>query len=411
MKHVRNPIVFSVLAALGLLAAPRAVITGANAFAQPPAREAAAPGRMGGYQVVENWPKPLPDTDLSHDGWTWGSGCGAWAERPDKVWICQRGEIELPPNAKPWTFAGLLTPPRTNTGRWPYSGNTPRFKLRRHHVIFAVDGAGNTIEEWLQHDKYLAPPQASGPGSVSRGPHKLLMNPYDPEKHIWIVDDDMHEINVFTNKGKLVKTMGVRGVPGRGPNNFNRVTDIAWLPDGTFFVADGYAGVRVAKYDKNGNFLLDWGQVPYNPNNPGPNEFWSVHSIGISRDRRVFVADREHHRMQVFDENGKFLDMWPTGHNSAVLAHVVTEDDHVWVADWTTDRLVKYDLNGRYILDIGGHGALPGQFDGVHQIHVDREGNLYVTEVFNDRSQKFRPVANADPATLIAPMVGARTHW
>ena len=103
--------------------------------------------------------------------------------------------------------------------------------------------------------------------------------------------------------------------------------------------------------------------------------------------------------------------MWPTGHNSAVLAHVVTEDDHVWVADWTTDRLVKYDLNGRYILDIGGHGALPGQFDGVHQIHVDREGNLYVTEVFNDRSQKFRPVANADPATLIAPMVGARTHW
>ena len=259
MKHVRNPIVFSVLAALGLLAAPRAVITGANAFAQPPAREAAAPGRMGGYQVVENWPKPLPDTDLSHDGWTWGSGCGAWAERPDKVWICQRGEIELPPNAKPWTFAGLLTPPRTNTGRWPYSGNTPRFKLRRHHVIFAVDGAGNTIEEWLQHDKYLAPPQASGPGSVSRGPHKLLMNPYDPEKHIWIVDDDMHEINVFTNKGKLVKTMGVRGVPGRGPNNFNRVTDIAWLPDGTFFVADGYAGVRVAKYDKNGNFLLDWG--------------------------------------------------------------------------------------------------------------------------------------------------------
>ena len=124
-------------------------------------------GRMGGYEVVENWPKPLPDKDLSHDGWTWGSGCGVWAESPDKVWICQRGEIELPPGAKPWTFAGLLKPPRTNTGRWPYSGNDPGYKLRRHHVIFAVDGKGNTIEEWLQHDKYLAPPQASGPGSVA----------------------------------------------------------------------------------------------------------------------------------------------------------------------------------------------------------------------------------------------------
>jgi hypothetical protein len=85
----------------------------------------------------------------------------------------------------------------------------------------------------------------------------------------------------------------------------------------------------------------------------------------------------------------------------------------VWVADWTTDRLVKYDLNGRYILDIGGNGALPGQFDGVHQINVDSELNLYVTEVSNDRSQKFRPRKDkdVDPATIIQPMVGARTHW
>ena len=102
--------------------------------------------------------------------------------------------------------------------------------------------------------------------------------------------------------------MGERGVPGRGPNNFNRPTDIAWLPDGTFFVADGYAGTRVAKFDPNGKFLMDWGRPPVDPDNPKPYEFWSVHSIGISRDRRLFVADREHHRMQVFDENGKFLD-------------------------------------------------------------------------------------------------------
>ena len=374
---------------------------------QPPQ----TPGRMGGYEVVTNWPQPLPDTDLSHEGWTWGSGAGVWAESPDKVWIAQRGEIELPRTAKPWTFAGLLTPPRTNTGRWPYSGNDPGYQLRRHHIVFAVDRAGKTIVEWLQHDRYLAPPRGSGPGSMSRGPHKLLMNPYDPQKHIWIVDDDMHEINRFTNDGKLVMTLGERGVPGRGPNHFNRPADITWLPDGTFFVADGYAGTRVAKFSADGKFLFDWGQVPYNADNPGPNEFWSVHSIGLSRDRRLFVADREHKRMQVFDENGRFLDMWPTGHNSRVYAHIVTEDDHVWVADEYTNRLVKYDLKGRYMLNIGGPGAHPGGFDGVHQIHVDRDLNLYVTEVSNDRSQKFRPVSGADPATIVAPMVGARSQW
>ncbi len=365
--------------------------------------------QMGDYEVVENWPKPLPDDDLSHDGWTWGSGSGVWAESPDKVWVSQRGEIELPPGAEPWICACLLDPRRTNTGRRPYSGNEYGYDMRRHHIVFAVDREGYAVDEWLQHDEYLTPPRGSGLGEVGRGPHKILLNPYDPEKHIWLVDDDMHEINIFTNDGQLVKTMGERGVPGRGPNHFNRPTDIAWLPDGTFFVADGYAGTRVAKFDAQGNFLMDWGRPPADPANPGPYEFWSVHSIGISQDRRLFVVDREHSRMQVFDENGNFLEMWPTGHNSQILAHIVTVDDFIWVADWTTGRLVKYDLDGRYILDIGGPGALPGQFDGVHQIDVDQEGNLYVTEVANDRSQKFRPKPDADPAKLIRPMVGRPT--
>ncbi|HXV59256.1 MAG TPA: hypothetical protein VEK15_01080 [Vicinamibacteria bacterium] len=364
---------------------------------------------LGDYEVVVPWPKPLPDDDLSHDGWTWGSASGVWAESVDKVWVGQRGEIELPPGAEPWISAGQLDPPRTNTGRRPYAGQDPGYELRRHHIIFAVDREGNTIEEWLQHDAYLAPWRGTGLGEVSRGPHKLLMNPYDPDRHLWIVDDDMHEINIFTNDGRLVKTLGERGVPGRGPNNFNRPTDICWLPDGTFFVADGYAGTRVAKFDSNFNFIRDWGQPPVDPANPGPNEFWSVHSIGVSRDRRLFVADREHSRMQVFDENGTFLEMWPTGHNSQVLAHIVTEDDFVWVSDWTTDRLVKYDLNGRYILDIGEHGALPGQLDGVHQIEVDEEGNLYLSEIRNDRSQMFRPKPDADPAKLVGRMVGRST--
>ena len=410
--RAQNPLL-TVLMSLGVLAPLAAAGCSSPSQPETPAEAPAAkvelpiqPVQMGDYDPVVPWPKPLPDTDLSHDGWTWGSGSGVWAESSDKVWVSQRTEIELPAGATPWICPCLLDPRRTNTGRRAYSGNDLPYRQRRHHLVFAVDGEGNTIEEWLQHDAYLRPERGEGLGELARGPHKLLINPYDPEKHIWIVDDDMHEINIFTNDGKLVRTMGERGVPGRGPNNFNRVTDITWLPDGTFFVADGYAGVRVAKYDRNGKFIRDWGRVPVDPDKPGPNEFWSVHSIGVSRDRRVFVADREHHRMQVFDENGKFLEMWPTGHNSSVLGHIVTEDDFVWVADWTTDRLVKYDLNGRYILDIGGHGPQPGQFDGVHQINVDEDLNLYVTEVANDRSQMFRPRKDADPARIVQRMVG-----
>src|SRR4051812_10134960 len=65
---------------------------------------------LGDYEPVVPWPRPLPDTDLPHNGWTWGSGAGVWAESPDKVWVMQRGEIELPPGAEPWTCACLLNP-------------------------------------------------------------------------------------------------------------------------------------------------------------------------------------------------------------------------------------------------------------------------------------------------------------
>ncbi|MBI4478274.1 MAG: hypothetical protein HY654_13955, partial [Acidobacteria bacterium] len=172
MKHARNLLIILCLA-MGMLAAPGQT----QSSVQLPVQKMP----MGDYEVVENWPKPLPDIDLSHAGWTWGSGAGVWAESPDKVWVSQRGEIELPPGATPWICPCLLNPRRTNTGRRPYSGKGYAYQMRRHHLVFAVDRDGNTIREWLQHDKYLAPPRGSGLGELGRGPHKLLINPYDPE--------------------------------------------------------------------------------------------------------------------------------------------------------------------------------------------------------------------------------------
>ena len=257
-----------IVTTLGLAAVVATAGCVAVSEARPKVELPVQPVPLGDYEPVVPWPKPLPDTDLQHAGWTWGSGSGVWAENPDKVWVSQRAEIELPPGATPWICPCLLNPRRTNTGRRAYSGKDYPYRQRRHHLVFTVDRNGNTINEWLQHDAYLRPDRGTGLGELARGPHKLLINPYDPQKLIWIVDDDMHEINIFTNDGKLVKTMGERGVPGRGPNNFNRPTDITWLPDGTFFVADGYAGTRVAKFDKDGKFLMDLGRPPADPSNP-----------------------------------------------------------------------------------------------------------------------------------------------
>ena len=185
------------------------------------------------------------------------------------------------------------------------------WERRYHHVIFVVDRDGKMVQWWPQHDKLFEAP-------CGRGPHKIKMSPYDPEKHVWVFDDQLHVIHKFTYDGKLVMTLGTKGQRGRdGGKLFDRPTDIAWLPDGTFFISDGYGGTRVAKFDKDGKFLMDWGTPPKDAKNPGPNEWNTVHSIAISADRKLYIVDRGHRRIQVFDENGKFLDMWTTGVRSS----------------------------------------------------------------------------------------------
>jgi hypothetical protein len=358
---------------------------------------------FGPYEPVANWPKPLPDgpDGVTHAGWTWGSVGGLYAESPDRIWVAMRGELPLPPGAQPWTPYGMLTPQRRATGNGDGLSATceptkPRgWERRYHHSIFVVDGNGTLVQDWPHVNKMFE-------GKCGRGPHKIKMSPYDPEKHVWIFDDQLHVIYKFTYDGKLVMTLGTKGVRGRDEGRaFDRPTDIDWLPDGTFFISDGYGGKRVAKFDKTGKFLMEWGTAPKDPKNPGPNEWNTVHSIAVSKDRRVFVVDRGHRRMQIFDENGKFLDMFTTGVHSSPYFHIITADQDLWISDGGTNRILKYDLKGNYKYGWGAPGGDPGAFAGPHQFSVDQQGNLYVAEVFNGRIQKFQPKKGADPAKVI----------
>ena len=371
------------------------------------AQEKGGQEEFGPYEVVPNWPQPLPDgpDGVKHEGWTWGSVGAVYAETPDRIWIAQRGELPLPPAAKPWTPYSMLQPARTATGNGDGISatceDTPAQKRgwerRWHHSLIVVDRNGKMVDWFPQHENLF------GQQKCGRGPHKIKMNPYDPEKHVWIFDDQLHVIYKFTHDMKrIVMTLGTVGQRGRdGGRLFDRPTDIAWLPDGTFFISDGYGGTRVAKFDKDGKFIKDWGSAPKDPQNPAANEWNTVHSIQISNDRRLFVVDRGHRRIQVFDVDGKFLDMFTTGVRSSPYAHLITKDQALWVADGGTQRVLKYDLNGKYLYGWGGLGGQPGQLNGPHSMTVDQDGNLYLAEVFNGRVQKFRPKPNADRAKLV----------
>jgi hypothetical protein len=373
----------------------------------------------GHYRVVEGWPKPLPDTRHSHDGWTWGSFGGVYAESPDRIWIAMRGELPLPAGAKPWTPYAALTPPRGNsTGNTDGLSSTCQpeatrgWERRWEHSIIIVDGEGNLIDEWAHLDKLFSQ-QPCG-----RGPHQIKISPYDPEKHVWIIDDQLHMIYKFTYDGKLVHSKGQLGVRGRGPNTFDRPTDIAWLPDGTYFITDGYGGTRVAKYGPDDQFITDWGQAPKDPQNPGPNEFNTVHSIAISADRTLFVIDRGHQRMQVFDENGTFLDMWPlrspnwpASQTTLMVNHFIDHNGAIWVGDAPTSRLLKFDQKGNFLYGWGAPGGQPGRLACSHGISTDQMGNLYLADCFAGRVQKFEPIPGADPEKIAGQIVRTWDTW
>jgi hypothetical protein len=403
-RSVRTAALF--LAALGMTACP------------PPAEEAGGPTAAGErwsyhdwptgpYQVVADWPKPLPDTRHSHEGWTWGSFGGVYAETPDRVWIAMRGELPLQPGMQPWQSYGAFgqagNAQPNSDGLSATCQPTPLrgWERRFEHSIFIVDREGFLIDEWPHLDAMFSAQRCG------RGPHQIKMSPYDQEKHVWIIDDQLHMIYKFTYDGQLVYSHGELGVRGRGPNTFDRPTDIAWLPDGTYFISDGYGGTRVAKYDPQGNFIMDWGSAPADPDNPGPNEWNTVHSIAISADQRLFVIDRGHERMQVFDVNGNFLDMWPlasphwpANQGTLFVNHFIDTDGFIWVGDAPTSRIIKFDQQGNYLYSWGAPGTQAGRLNCSHGISTDQERNLYLADCFAGRIQKFTPIPGADPSKI-----------
>jgi len=303
---------------------------------------------------------------------------------------------------------------------------------RWHHVIMVFDGEGNMVEDWTQWDSLFEPDDAKvlAQGRV----HKILINPYDPEKRVWAIDDGHQVIRVFSNDGKeLLQTIGTlnttteknarmtgnRGTPsltrnsGPAEETFGRQTDIAWLPDGTFFVADGYEETRVVKFDKDGNFLMQWGEMGENGTERRPGYFNTVHSIVTDDQRRVYVSDRGNRRIQVFDENGEFLKEWYLGDGPAATYHMyMTADQHLWASDGHGNfKFYKFDLTGRLLQTWGTMTPEPGGLWGTHQFGVDQQNNLYTAEVWGGRPQKFVPRPGADSSVLMGqPVRGAWTE-
>jgi sugar lactone lactonase YvrE len=375
----------------------------------------------GPYEVVPGWPKDL-STLPGNEKWTFGAGQGVFAESPDRVYYIQRGQLpvlpqgggrrgnplpQIGPNlnfpvAGMWRNATQASPPGALEVNGKVGDDSDAGKagvdFLWENCIVVINRNGDIIETWKQWDKML------------RRPHSVYISPYDPQKSVYVVDDYRHAIFKFTNDGKtLLKTIGEPNVHASDDKHFYRPTFMAFQVDGSYYVSDGYANTRVVKFDKNDNYVTAWGERGEAGKETRPNYMNNVHGVGVDpATRQVYVNDRGNRRIQVFDENGKFIRMWSMQPGTSGLdLHFVhiDADRRVWVFDQVTQQLAQLDREGRLVYAWGGLGSWPGALFGVHGISVDQEQNLYLAAVGRGGVQKFRPRQGANPAYLVGKHV------
>ena len=263
------------------------------------------------------------------EGWYFGECTGVAVDKADNVWIFNRGP----------------------------------------HPVMQFNSSGKMLQAWNE-----APIKSS---------HGIRV---DPDGNVWLIDVAGHKVLKMSPTGHLLMVLGAVG-GATGDQNakyaFNRPTNVGFAPDGSFFITDGYGNSRVVKYSKEGEYIKQWGSK-----GTGDNQFNIVHDIVVDKAGKLFVADRENHRIEIYDQEGAFLGQWPDLGAAWGLAYVPREDVF-FLSDGVNDRVTKLDNKGKVLEVIGSHGKTPGKFHYPHSVAVDSTGAIYVAEVLNWRVQKF----------------------
>jgi NHL repeat len=247
---------------------------------------------------------------------------------------------------------------------------------RGDHPIVVFDRDGNVLRSW-------------GEGMVKRA-HGVHMGPDDT---IYLTDEGDHTVRKCTLDGKVLLTIGIPGqaAPFMSGEPFRRCTHTALSPANEIYVSDGYGNARIHKYAPDGRRIRSWGE-------PGsaPGQFNLPHNISCDADGWVYVADRENHRIQVFDGDGRFETQWHDLHRPSGMYMPPGKCPVCYVGEIGPyyefnrgapnlgPRLSILSNQGKLIsriTTVPAAGTGPGQFISPHGIAVDSRGDLYVGEV------------------------------
>ena len=238
--------------------------------------------------------------------------------------------------------------------------------------LMEFDATGSLIHAW-------------GDSLFSR-PHGLRI---DAQDNLWTTDVGAHVVYKFNPQGRLLLVLGVRGEAGDWHRYghlrmFNEPNDVAIGPHGDIYVTQGHGKgeSRVLKFDKDGNYLKQWGKK-----GTAQGEFDLPHSIVADANGQVYVADRNNQRVQVFDAEGNFFRQWVYFGTPCGL--VLGNDGAIYLANGHAGQILKLDMNGKILGMTGKQGKALGQFGEAHFIAFGPKAELYVADTLNWRVQKY----------------------
>ncbi|MGH6827467.1 MAG: hypothetical protein ACREFW_00995 [Rhizomicrobium sp.] len=348
------------------------------------------------FEVDPFWPKPLPNH------WVLGMSIGVWVDNNDHIWMVHR--------------AGTVarTVDQLAHGEGECCQAAP--------PVLEFDEAGNVLHAW------------GGPGPGYDWPQSNHGIFVDYKGNVWIGGNGPADSQIlkFTQDGKFLMEIGKKGARykegapadptaeasarnyvanSNDPNSFGRVAKIFVDPKANeAYIADGYLNHRVAVIDADtGKMKRWWGAYgnrpddtplgPYNPAAPHAQQFRNpVHCADMSEDRLVYVCDRVNDRMQVFTPQGKFVkEMYyktNTLTDGSVWDIAFSKDPQqkwIFMADGVNEHVVIIDRQTLTpVATFGDGGNYAGEFQGVHSIAIDSQGNLFTTETYGGRRiQKF----------------------
>ena len=261
--------------------------------------------------------------------------------------------------------------------------------------------ANPTVDPILKYDRNTGELLASFGAGLFVLPHGLHV---DDDGNVWVTDsqgnDEIgHQVFKFSPEGEVLMTLGVAGEPGSDPEgrHLNEPCDVVtWGPTGEIFVSDGHSGQnpdppegrtgRILKYDAEGNFIKQWGEIGFRPG-----QFRTPHGVEFDSQGRLFVADRGNHRIQIFDREGELLDIYYQF--SRISGLFITADDTLYAIDSESQERNHYGwMNGVRIGPAGEDrvtGFIPPHIPSEGRvlqglagegIAVDEDGNVFVAE-------------------------------